>query len=284
MADESVTTQDVPNEASTAPEPTETPTATESSPVESASVDESASDQGEPGGSSPQEIRARKEYRARRGVEKQLESERIERVRLEERLRTLEEVRTQQPVAPPEKIFTPAEVQTAIDAGQVTMADGMAYLAKIEARRVIDQERQAAAALKPFERAATEVTEYMTHLPWTKDQNSSEFQEVKRVYQSLVQDYGFANDIRTQRIALERVAGSLDKLKQRSQAATQTRQARVDAAHSETPAGGSIPVKGDDISKAPEHMRRVWDATNLTPAQRAKEWGYHQKTQARKAG
>ena len=282
MADESeVVTQEEPAQAPVVETPEAADEAPETPAEAAAPLDETQGDEGEPGGSSPQEIRARKEYRARRGVERQLESERLERVRLEERLRTLEEVSRAQPPAPAQKIFTPQEVQAAIDAGQVSTAEGMAYLAKVEAKRVLDEERRAQTVLKPFERAGVEVNEYMAHLPWTKDSTSPEFQQVKAAYRSLVQDYGFADDIRTQRIALEKVAGPLEKLKQRQQVATQTRQARVASLHTETPAGGSAPRKSNDISNAPEHIKRVWDRTGLTEAQRQKEWSYHQQAQAK---
>ena len=246
------------------------------------SVVETAEDEGEPGGAGPEETRARKEYRARKRIEQQLESERIERVRLEERLKTLEEV-GKKPAA--QRIYTPQEVQAAIDAGQVSTIEGMTYLARVEAQRALDAEREKAAAQKPFERATSEVNEYMAHLPWTKDRSSPEFIKVAAEYQSLIQNYGFADDIRTQRIALEKVAGPLDKLKQRAQVAAATRTVRaVAASHSESPAGGSVPRKGDDIGNAPEHIKRVWDSTGLTPAQRAKEGDYYQKSQPRKAG
>ena len=266
------------------PEVTQADEATETIPEAAAPVSETADDEGEPGGSGPEETRARKEYRARKRIEQQLESERLERVRLEERLKTLEEV-SKKPAEQPQRIYTPQEVQAAIDAGQVSQIEGMTYLARVEAQRALEAERSKAAAQKPFERATSEVNEYMAHLPWTKDRSSPEFIRVAAEYQSLVQDYGFADDIRTQRIALEKVAGPLDKLKQRAQVAAATRQVRaVAASHSEFPAGGTVPRKGDDIGNAPEHIKRVWEQTGLTAAQRAKEWEYYQKSQPRKAG
>ena len=274
-------------ETQDAPEPKNEPTpepndAPETPATETASVAEAADDDGEPGGSSPQEIRARKEYRARRGVEKQLESERIERVRLEERLRTLEEVSRATPPVPAERIFTPQEVQAAIDAGQVSAAEGMTYLAKQEAKRVIAEQLQATQAARPFQMATSEVTEYMQHLPWTKDYNSPEFQQVKAEYNRLVTDLGYANDIRTQAVALRAVVGPLDKIKARAQVATQTRQVRRESAFVELPSGGALAPKSDGIDKAPAEVVRIWDRTGLSPAQRAKEWSYHQKQQ--KAG
>lgn len=276
VADGTVTAQDT--------EPTQTDETPEIVTEAAAPVDDATEDEGEPGGSGPEETRARKEYRARKRIEQQLESERIERVRLEERLKTLEEV-SKAPAAQPQRIFTPQEVQAAVDAGQVSAAEGMAYLARVEAQRALEAEREKAAAQKPFERATTEVNEYMVHLPWTRDRSSPEFARVAAEYQSLVQNYGFADDIRTQRIALERVAGPLDKLKQRAQVASTTRQVRAaTASHSESPAGGSAPRKSDDISSAPDHIKRVWDQTGLTAAQRAKEWEYYRQSQPRKAG
>ena len=283
MADEAP--QEAPVEAPVVEPVVEPNEAAPETPAELPLAAEAADDEGEPGGSSPQEIRARKEYRARRGVEKQLESERIERVRLEERLRTLEEVsRAQTPAPAAERVFTPQEVQAAIDAGQVSAAEGMTYLAKQEARRVIAEQQQAARAIEPFKRAGDLVSEYMAHLPWTQNQQSDEFKQVKAEYNRLVNEFGHANDIRTQLVALEKVAGPLDKLKARAQVATQTRQARQAQSFAETPAGGQPPRKSDSIENAPDHIKRVWDRTGLTPAQRAKEWGYYQKQQSAKAG
>lgn len=281
MADEPEVTPEIPTDAPVtepAPEPNEVP----ETPIPDIAA-EAADDEGEPGGSSPQEIRARKEYRARRGLEKQLESERIERVRVEERLRALEEYRPAAPAAPAEREYTAEEVQTAIDAGQFTVAQAAEYFAEVKAKRLQAQAVQVAAAAEPFKRAVTEVNEYIAHLPWTKDQTSPEFKQVKAEYQSLVRDFGYADDIRTQLVAIKQVAGPLEKIKQRMQVATQTRQARAATAHSETPAGGNVPRKTDDIANAPESMKRVWDRTNTTPAQRAKEWAYHLQP-ARKAG
>jgi len=283
VADEpEVTTQETPTETPVI-EPAE-PNEAPETPAANTSGADAPEDDGEPGGSSPQEIRARKEYRRAQGLKRELESERIERVRVEERLRALEEYRPAAPATPAEREYTAEEVQAAIDAGKVTVAQAAEYFAEVKAKRLQTQAVQQAAAAAPYQRAVTEVNEYMAHLPWTKDQTSPEFQQVKAKYQSLVRDFGFADDIRTQRVAIEHVAGSLDKVKQRQQVATQTRQARAAGAHSETPAGGNVPRKSDDISNAPADMVRVWDRTGTTPAQRAKEWSYHQKSQARKAG
>ena len=285
MADEPEVTQEAQTKAPVT-EPAIVPDKVPETPAtDAAPVVEATDDDGEPGGSSPQEIRARKEYRARRGAEKQLESERLERVRLEERLRALEEYRPAAPVAPAEREYTADEVQAGIDAGKVTVAQAAEYFAEIKAKRLQAQAVLEAKAAEPFKKALTEVNEYMALLPWTQDYNSVQFKQVKAVYNRLITEEGEPNNIKTQRLALREVVGSLETLRQRQQVATQTRQARAAGAHNETPAGGSIPRKSDDISHAPADMVRVWDRTGTTPAQRAKEWAHHQKSQAaRKAG
>jgi len=231
---------------------------------------------GEPGGASPEDIRARKEYRTRKTVEKELQSERIERIRLEERLRLLEQ-QAPQPQAPAKpRVYTLEEVQGALDEGKITHTQASAYLARVEAERVHDErEARAAAQLKvqaPIERATNEVNEYMALLPWTNDRASEEFKEVANTYYSLVNQYGMPDNIVTQRIAIERVAGSLDRIKARMASDRDTRRARIDDAHSETPAGGPAPSSANNLSKAPAHMVAVWNKTGLSEEKRKQEF------------
>ncbi len=229
-------------------------------------------DDKEPGGASPEDVRARKEYRTRKTVERELQSERIEKIRLEERLRVLEQQRQPEPVKA--RVYTTDEVQAAIDGGQVTHAQAAAYFAKVEAERILDERDKRAKAQQPFDLAAREVNEYMAVLPWTRDQTSNEFQQVASVYRSLVNDYGLPDNIVTQRLALEKVAGPYQKIKDRMASDKATREARTNDAHAEIPAGGPPPSKGNDISQAPAHMVAVWNKTGTSPANRAKEYAY----------
>ncbi len=253
-------------------------TAPVEAPTEPSVVPPPVDDDLEPGGASPEDVRARKEYRTRKTVERELQSERIEKIRLEERLRVLEQQQTKPPPEVKPRIYTPDEVQAAIDAGQVSHAQASAYFAKVEAERILDEreaKREAQAkAQAPLQRAESELNEYMSLLPWTKDQQSPEFKAAADIYASLVHEYGLPENIVTQRLAVERYAGPLQKIKDRMASDKATRVSRTNDAHSEAPAGGPAPGKSSDVSQAPAHMQAVWNKTGMSPEARAKEFAY----------
>ena len=86
----------------------------------------------EPGGDSPEQIRARKEYRLRKKKETELQTEREKTIALEARVQTLEEVATRRAEQPPvveQKRLTSAEAWQKVDLGEWTREQASDHIA-----------------------------------------------------------------------------------------------------------------------------------------------------------
>ena len=271
MADEAAELTEV------APEPV-----VEAQPEETQGVVE---DDREPGGSSPEETRARKEYRTRKKVEAELAAERQARIELEQRFRAVEEKVSVKPAAPEPKVFTMAEIAHAVSTGAITPEQGAEYERTVyiphQAKVLRESMEKDRRDRQPIERAQAEIGEYVQHLGWTKDKGSSEYTTYIAELGTLVHGYGMPDNAVTQRIALEKVAGPLDKIKAKAATARNTRTALQDSAHFEAPNGGLAPTNRLDISKAPAAMQRMWEATGTSPAARAVEFKHWQERQKR---
>lgn len=233
----------------------------------------------EPGGDSPEAVFARKQYREAKTAKLEAQQSREAVIRLEEQLRLAKEA----PVKPAEKIYTPDEVETAIEAGQIKRSEGMAYLARVEATKVIRESEAQKEAAQPIVRAAAKVEEYRKlGVTWMDNPADPKYIRATQIYQQRVRD-GYPNDLRSTVDAIREVEGDLDMLKQRKESAAMTR--ANNAGHAETSAGGgsSAGTTGKvDLSKATPTMKAAWDRDNVPEKSRVREMGYYLQLKARR--
>lgn len=240
----------------------ETPPVTETPPeVEGPETDK------EPGGSDGQSVYQRKLYRENKQLREEVRQRDLEKARLEERVRLQEEAAKK----PPEKRrYTTDEIQAAIDAQQITAAQGAAYLARVEAEEVIerrDRERQERETKeRPLNTARNQLGEYVSILPWLADDGDERTQQVSVKYQELIRDYGMAPNEVTKALAVRQSVGELDKVRKQKEMGALTRLGT--ATHAELPGGGRREkAAGDPISKVPQGMVSYWRTYGATEEQ-----------------
>lgn len=271
----------------------ETPQATETSSPEQvggqgaetekpeASTEEST---GEPGGKDGQSVYQRKLYRENKQLRQRVSNDEIEKARLEERLKVLEE----QGKSKGPRRYTPQEISDAIQAGTISQAEGLQYLARTEAADEVERrdraKGQAEAIQRPVQKASEEIGRYVQAAPWLSDDSDERTQNVAVRYHSLLTDYGLpANEV-TKALAIREVLGPIDRLQKQREAANLT--ARSTATHTASPAGGSGTERGsaDAVSKVPKEMVDYWRSTGATEDQ-VKTYAAHHisKIEARRA-
>lgn len=241
---------------------------------------------GEPGGSDPQAVRARKEYRARRAVEVELRQEREARIASESRLRALEEREQRQPTPTTQRKFSPAEIQAAVDAGTVSLVEAADYLARSRAEetaeRVLTQERTRVDVEERQSRALGQVNEYTQFAPWITDKTDARFRNLEVEYQKLTDPnglYRLPQSPATDLLVLEQVLGPIASL--RRKADVQTR----NDTHVEASAGGAPvgkPQGASDFSKMPKHWIDFWEKTGTSLKDREDEMKRYRAREAAK--
>lgn len=240
----------------------------------------------EPDGDSPEAVFARKQYRTAKTVQAELDRERLERARVEERARILEEQLKRSPATSEERVYTIAEINAAVDAGTITRAIGDQYIdekiipARIDARlKARDSEAQKNA---PLQKALVTVEEYIALIPGLQNKSSEEFSKVANRYRKIVTDDGMPDDVRSQKLALEFVYGSLDGLRKKAEMAKLNSTPRTIPSDAGA-GGGQRSASGKvDLTKAPAHLLAFWDRTGTPPADREREMGYWLKGQPKK--
>lgn len=218
----------------------------------------------------------RKSHQAVKKLEGELQAEREARIRLEEQVRFLGQAKTEKVESP--KIYTPEEVQTAVDAGNLSAAKGAAYLARLEAEKVFEEKSAIAARRAPIDRAKLEIHEHRKLNPWIDDQGDSRRKEIDAEYYRLV-GYGHHADERTQLVAVEKIVGSLDAQRKRHEMANLTRS--HSSSHAEVSSGGADSDSKVDLSKASSWQKQMWEKTKTPLKARAEEL---RLSQAMKAG
>ena len=276
MADEPIIPEGSEDAPKLAPDTQADAGAEKVAPAEVAGPDDEG---GEPGGADPQAVRARKEYRARKAAQEQLATERLEKARLEGELKALKE-KPAEPKAP-DKVYNLAELQAAVDGGQLTQAEMTAYLVKQEAKRIREESNREAQAQKPIELAKSEINEYFQFVPDLADKSSETFKKAAQEYAQLL-ERGLPDNKVTEALAVKIAVGSLDRLRKRQEVANNTRNGAQ--FHAETGAGGTQTPKAPDISKAPVYLVESWDRKGTTPDQRNIEFKYWQEKQTRRQG
>lgn len=244
----------------------------------------------EPGGDTPQDIRARKEYRLRKRLENELFELQQERAATNARLKTLEEVTKPQPKAAP--VYTTAQLQAAVDAGTISVVEAADYLAEQRAKqtadRVLKQERARDDESFRQSRAQAVIDEYVKVAPWLKDKYDERRKPLEAEYSKLIDPNGIyrqPDSLATEALLLEKTLGSVESFKAKM---------RLDKTagsntqfHTESGAGGAAPpVKPTggtaDISKMPKHFVDYWDKSGTPQKEREKEAKLYFERQARK--
>ena len=226
----------------------------------------------EPGGDSPQEIRARKEYRLRKRLETELFELQQEKAVQNARLKTLEEVTKQQPTKP--VVYTTAQLQAAVDAGTISVVEAADYLAEQRAKqtadRVLKQERARDDESYRQNLAQKQIDSYVAVAPWLKDKYDDRRRPLETEYQRLIDPQGmyrYGDSLVTEALLLEKVLGPVEAFKAK---------ARLDKSaggntsfHAESGAGGAgapaKPTGGNaDMSKLPQHVRDYFEKSGMS--------------------
>ena len=225
-----------------------------------------------------QDVYQRKSHQAVKKLEGELASEREARIRLEEQVKFLSQ--SKPATTAPVKIFTPDEVQEAIDAGNIKATEGAAYLARIEAQRVLAERDIASAARGPVDKAIAEINELRKFNPWLDDKGDPRRKQIENEYRRMVSLGQPANET-TELFAAEKITGTAEQARKRAEMNNLTR-SHTDV-HAETSNGGG---DGDgariDLSKATQSMQKRWDQTKTPPKARAEELRIYQAIKAGK--
>ena len=176
--------------------------------------------------------------------------------------------------AAPVKIYTAAEVQTFIDAGRITPAQGADYLAEQRVRASEQQMERRFEQRQVAADAQSEVTQFLTVIPALHNPTSDEFSKVRTVAWEIARDLGLeVTDARVQKQALRQVFGTLDKVKATRQAG-QVNRTQADT-HTEVGGGGSQPAPRPDVMKGiPKWQMEYWRAQGYTAKEMENEAKY----------
>jgi hypothetical protein len=197
---EDVVTQETQEVAEVAtPAPADTPSVVESPAPEPEKPDTHPL---EPGGERFKQVYARTK-RAEEQVDQlrgELQREREERIRLEERTKT----NTSQ-----QKVYEWPELKAAIDAGQITMDQAVAYREKVLTDQYEKKTTETIDRLlnqrDTVSRVSSDINTYRDHYPELNKQGSDEWNKVAREYQDLVAQFGVPRS-KEQELKLERMA------------------------------------------------------------------------------
>lgn len=226
----------------------------------------------EPGGDSPTAVYARKQYREAKRLREEKARLELERARLEGELQALKQAPKQpeQPTGPTiEQVYE--AIRNGVFATPEDLARAYQFIAREEAKAEFRREQERQRAEQPLKRAEADVQAYVEHLPELADRSSRAFQQTALKYQELL-SWGYPDDVRTQRIALEMTHGSLEKLRSKKEVDRMTRETL--RPHTEAPAGGTPPPKRNSIDAAPAHMKANWERLGVSQADREKEYRY----------
>ena len=283
----------------------EAPVATEATPAEGVKSDAEQPEQvsqsvqeAEPDGTdesgtaynaeAPEAVARRKEYRRRKDLEDERDQLLIAKAQAEERARLLEERVKEQaakPAEPTQRVFSKAELRSAVQAGQITQDQADEYEERVlipaRVQETLQAERLKEKQVEPITRANNDIQAYLALAPELRDRNSQAFTNVAQTYRYLVENYNLPDNEVTQALAIQHSMGPLDALKAKKEAATLTRR-NTPQTGLETPANGAAPrTQAIDLSKAPDHMQRIWNRTNTSQADREIEFRHWRERQQR---
>lgn len=186
---------------------------------------------------------------------------------------------------PPQPFYTEQQLQSWVDAGQITqakMAAQLAWQAKEQAKQELKQELLVE---KRMTSAADEVRQYMDAVPALLNESSREHAQVKRIALDIADDLGRSiQDPVVQRRALREVYGSLDRVKASGGAVDHMRRSELPPI--DAPGGGRESTQRTDtgLKGVPAHYVKHWERLNYTPEQMAEEAKWIAIGQARRNG
>lgn len=188
------------------------------------------------------------------------------------------------PPAAAQTFYTPGQLQTMVDAGQVTPALMAAQLAWQQGQQVKAEVRQEMQIEGRITAAKREVSEYVAKLPKLLDETSPEFRRAHQAAIDVAEDMGLKlDDPRVQRRALREAFGQLDRVTavQRTNA-----QAASNAdTYVETGGGGggqTNTVAADPLKSVPGVYLEHWKQLGYTREQMIEEAQYITPRAARK--
>lgn len=235
-------------------------------------------DEGEPGGASPQEIRARKEYRARKRAEDAAQQEREQRIAAEARLKLIEDQakqRAAQTVPKPARRFTTAEVLQAVNNGPngIQMAEAIEYIFETKdlARRQVEQQRHSRE--QQVSAAQSELREYFEVDPRLKTSEHPKAKEIAARYSDIVTRLGMPRTHAAMLLAYREVLGPVERLRQVKETTKMTRQTRD--THVETSGGkGDAGHSSNPLARVPAHFIKHWQDRGYSREEMIKEAKY----------
>ena len=260
---------------------------------ESSQVEEQTQDleEKEPGGDSPEQIRARKEYRLRKKIEAEAQTEREKVIALEARVQTLQEVAQRKPSVDqqePPKRFTSAEALRKVDNGEWTREQASDYIA--DSRYLVNrtQEKAEEAAVRnilgPVEEAQKEAFEYVALDPRLKNGTHPKFKEILKQVAFYRREDPKRTPIQAERLAMRQVLGDLGDFRE----SLKTNNARPSGDHHVETMGGGVNLgertRTDKFADIPQYTKDLWEKTNTSPKDREIEAKYWRENRARRLG
>lgn len=243
----------------------ETPRADGQSP----SQPETETVEGDGGGSHPLEPggdRFKQVWARAKDAELKLHTERERAARLEGELDVLRQLGKDTPKTPPPKEYTWRELQTAIDAGQISMAQAMEHREEV-LRRAAQKEadEKIRTTLETTNRVSTvqqEISRYREVVPEALQVGSTERQTLEKEFAYLVSMGYDGKDPRTELLAARTAFGSLDAIRQK-QAASKITSERNTMKDTHTTNGNKTttvekdPVKGLTAEQTKHYQRLI---------------------------
>ena len=259
--------EETPNQEEESPETTvtETAAADESQSASEEQAAETATDDvtpdKEPGGSDGESVYGRRLYRENKKLQDKLETEVVAKARIEERLRLVEEQAARKPEPATQKIYTVAEIEAAVDAGNVTRAQAEEYKFDVlmpdrqrRTQETADRERgQREAQQRPIVNAAKELQAYVAVAPYLNDDKDPRTIEIGERALELQRDYALTgpedkHNLVAKALAVKQSLGSLEALKKKGEVRNLTRNGT--STHAESGAGGTGDKGSDDVVKS----------------------------------
>ena len=254
-------------------EPVEIPVSSGEVSESSASVEVSDSVQPEgglpdepPSPLSPQGDRFKQVWARAKDAEFKLQSERERAARLEGELHAIREVRATPPPTPAEKEYTWRELQTAIDAGQITLAQAQEHREGVIRRELErtakDEVRAALDTSSRVSTVQTEINQYRQIVPEATQPGTPERAKLEKEFSYLLSIGYDQKDPRTELLAARTAFGDLDSAKSRKEAKGIT-SPRATMQDVQTTNGKPAPTTKDPIAglsaEQKKHYQRMID-------------------------
>jgi len=195
----------------------------ETPPAEPETPPAAPSEDGEPGGDTPEAVFARKQYREAKTARAEAQQERDARIRAEERLKVAEAPKKEEV----EPVWGLSHVVKALAEGRVQPDEAEQYLQTQTLPKLFNEfletRERKKAEQQPQEKALAEVNEYITLIPQLATEGSEERQKVVNEVRRIMAEDGVPYDFLVQRRAVRSVFGNLSDVKKRGEVDRTTR-------------------------------------------------------------